>query len=92
MGIVEQASAAFFLECLGLDPVQSHLQVVGEAAVKDRLVEALIRILVACVLADDVNRELVFRVFDAVDQRLPGRGARLGLGKMEQLQNDAIQS
>ena len=30
-GIVEQARAAFFLERLGLDPVQSHLQVVARS-------------------------------------------------------------
>jgi hypothetical protein len=40
--------------------------------VNRRLVEALVRILVAGVLADNVDRQLVDRVLDAVDELLPG--------------------
>ena len=57
----------------------------------DRLVEALVRVLVAGVLADDVNGELVGRVLDAIDQLLPGLGARLGQRQAELLQDDLVE-
>ena len=53
---VEQLLAARLLERLGLDPVDVDLQAVREAAVIQRLVEALVRVLVADVLADEVDR------------------------------------
>ena len=49
------------------------LSAMGEAAVEHRLVEALVGVLVAGVLADDVNGELVGRVLDAIDELLPRR-------------------
>ena len=47
--------AVRLFERLGLDPLDVHLQPVREAAVIERFVEALVGILVADVLADDVN-------------------------------------
>ena len=65
VGAVEQRRAVRLLERLGLDPLDVDLQPVREAAVIERLVEALVRILVADVLADDVDRDLVDRILDA---------------------------
>ena len=89
--VVEQRRAAFLLERLGLDPVQPHLEPVREPAVEHRLVEALVRVLVAGVLADDVNRQLVGRVLDAVHQLLPRLGAGFGQRQAEQLEDDPVE-
>ena len=62
----EQPEAAFLFERLGFDPLDVDAQPIGEAAVKERLVERLVGVLVAGVLADDVNRELVVRMLDAL--------------------------
>ena len=62
VGAVEQLLAARLLERLGLDPPDVDAQPVLEAAVIERLVQALVRVLVADVLADDVDRDLVGRV------------------------------
>ena len=72
VGAVEQLLAARLLERLGLDPPDVHAQPVLEAAVVERLVQALVRVLVADVLADDVNGDLVVGMLDAVDQVAPG--------------------
>ena len=61
VGAVEQLLAAGLLERLGLDPPDVHPQPVLEPAVVERFVQALVRVLVADVLADDVNRDLVGR-------------------------------
>src|SRR5581483_6558461 len=55
---VEQAIAAGLFERFGFDPLDVDLHAVREAAVVERLVQALVRIFVADVLADDVNRQL----------------------------------
>ena len=85
------ARAVRLLERLGLDPLDVHLQPVREAAVVQRLVEALVRVLVADVLADDVNRDLVDRVLDAVDEILPRLHAALGLRQVQVLEDDPIE-
>ena len=59
MRAVEQLLAARLLERLRLDPADVHAQAVLEAAVIERFVQALVRVLVADVLADDVDRDLV---------------------------------
>ena len=88
---VEQRRAVRLLERLGLDPLDVHLQLVREAAVIQRLVEALVRILVADVLADDVDGQLVERVLDPLDQLLPRLHAALGLRQVQVLQDDAVE-
>ena len=57
-----------------------------------RLVEALVRILVADVLADDVDGQLVLRVLDPRDQVFPGGHPPLGLRQVQQLEHDAIEA
>jgi hypothetical protein len=71
VGAIEQLRAVRLLQRLGLDPFDVDFELVVKAAVIQRLVEALVGVLVADVLADDVNREPVFRVLDPLDQRLP---------------------
>ena len=56
-----------------------------------RLVEALVGILVADVLADDVDGDLVERVLDPVDEILPRLHPALGLRQVQVLQHDAIE-
>src|SRR5688500_16720954 len=52
----QRLASAFLRERFRLHPVQSHFQPVREAAVIDGLVQALVGVLVARVLADDVDR------------------------------------
>ena len=66
-------------------------QPVLEAAVIERLVEALVGVLVADVLADDVDRDLVGRILDAVDEIGPGVHARFGLRQLQPVEDDAIE-
>ena len=91
VGAVEELLAARLLERFGLDPSDVHAQPVLEAAVVERLVEALVGILVADVLADDVNGDFVVRMLDAIDQVDPGVHPRLGLRQTEPLQHDAVE-
>jgi hypothetical protein len=89
---VEQLLAAGLFQGFGLDPPDVHAQPVLEAAVIQRLVQALVRILVTDVLADDVDRDFVRGVPDAIDEIHPGAHARLGLRKVQALQHDAVES
>ena len=66
---VAEAVAALLLERLGLDPLHVDLDAVLEAAVDEGLVQALVRVLEADVLADDVDRHLALRLPDALDER-----------------------
>src|SRR5438874_4798236 len=88
---VEQRTAVRLLERLGLDPLDVHLQAMREAAVVERLVQALVGILVADVLADDMDRDLVLRILDPVDEILPRVHPPLGLRQVEVLQHDLIE-
>ena len=56
-----------------------------------RFVQALVGILVADVLADDVNRELVDRVLDPLDELFPRLHPALGLRQVQVLEHDAIE-
>ena len=66
-------------------------QPVLEAAVIERLVQALVGVLVADVLADDVDRDLVGRVLDAIDEVDPGVHARFGLRQVQPVEDDPIE-
>ena len=72
------------------DPLDVDLQLVREAAVVERFVQALVGVLVADVLADDVDRQLVVGVLDARDQLLPGLDMPLGLVQVEELEDDPV--
>ena len=79
---VQQLLAAGLLERFRLDPSDVHAKPVLEAAVIQRLVQALVRVFVADVLADDVNGDLVRGVLDPIDEVGPGVHPRLGLRKV----------
>ncbi len=57
---------------------------------KQRLGEALVGVFQADVLADHVDRDLVLRVLDAVEQRFPQAGRPRFVGQRQLLEDDAI--
>ena len=59
------------LETLGLDPVDIHLHVMRDPAVQQRFFQALIRILVLHVFADQRDIHLVPRILHAVQHGRP---------------------
>ena len=63
--VVEQRGASRLLERFRLDPLDVDLEAMREASVIERFVEALVRVLVADVLPDDVDRDLIERVLDS---------------------------
>ncbi len=88
---VEQLLAARLLERFRFDPPDVDLQPVLEAAVIERLVQALVRVLVADVFADHVDGELVQRVPDAIDEVEPVAHLRFRLRQVQPPQDDAIE-
>src|SRR5688572_2167454 len=64
----------------------------SEATVEDRLVQALVRILVPRVFPDDVKRQIVDRILDSLNELLPRLRARLGQRQSEELEHDAIEA
>src|SRR5262245_9779474 len=58
-------------EVLALDPAEVDAQVVGEAAVYQRLVEALVRIFELDVFADDSDGHRFARAAHPIDERVP---------------------
>ena len=79
---LEQPRAALLFERLGLDPLDVDPHAIGEAAVIERLVERLVRILVAGVLADHVNGDLVFGILDAMNELFPRLHAGFARGQV----------
>ncbi len=92
VGAVEQARAAFLFQRLRFHPLDVDPRPVREAAVIERLVERLVGVLVAGVLADDVNRDLVGGVLDAVDQVFPRLHVGFALRQPQQLQQYLVES
>src|ERR1017187_2043109 len=75
---------------LSLDPVDIHLQLVRQPAVQQRLLQALVGILVFDVLAHQPDRHLVLRVLQAVQHGGPA-GEVAGAGvQMQQPQRDFV--
>src|SRR5687767_10809526 len=62
-----------------------------KSAVVQRFVETLVRVLVADVLADDVDREFILGVSNPIDQVGPTFHLRLAGGKVQALQDDAVE-
>ena len=80
------------LEVLRLHPAAHDAHAVAEAAVAERLVEALVGVLERDVFADDADDDLAARVLDGVDQLLPGRHVRARAFEAEGLEDDAVQA
>ena len=91
VGPVEQLRAIGLLERLGFDPLDVDLQPMVEAAVVQRLIEALVGILVADILADDVNGDLVLRILDALHERFPRLHVLFGHREAQMLQHDPVE-
>src|SRR6266545_2888542 len=89
---IEQLLPARLFERLGFDPADVHLQPMLEPAVIERFVQALVRILVADVLADDVDGHFVHRVLDPVDEIEPRVHASLGRREVQTFQDDPVES
>ena len=91
VGAVERAAAVRLLERLGLDPLDVHLQPVLEAAVVERLVQALVGILVADVLADHVDGESSVGCLIRSTRSSHACMSALGLRQVQVLQHDAVE-
>ena len=87
-------SAAFVgVELVRLDPAPHHLHVVAEAAVGERLVQALVGVLEGDVLADDPDRDLALRVLDPARRGPPRRPCRgPALVQAELLEDDPVEA
>jgi hypothetical protein len=68
-------------ETFGLDPGDLELEVVGERAVDEGLLEGFVAVLVLDVLADDGDGDFILRVVGAADDLLPA-GEVGGLASM----------
>ena len=90
--VLEEVQAARLLERFGFDVLELDLQAMPDPAVEERLVDALVRILVLDVLPDEVERDLVGRVPDALDEVAPVVHAGLGDGQAQPLQQDLVQA
>ena len=65
IGSSSAATSAFgMLEQLGVDPVDVDLGAVGDAAVDQRLVQALVGVGQADIFADDADRDLALVMVD----------------------------
>ena len=69
--VLEERRRILALEHLALDPVELDLDLVGDAAVRQRLDQRLVGVLEAGVLADDRDRDVALRIADALVDGLP---------------------
>ena len=76
-----------FLQVLGADIAQLHLGAVGQAAVDQGLVQALVRFGEVDIFAGDGDGYPVFGIFDVVNQILPGLDVRFAGPDVEELEN-----
>jgi hypothetical protein len=80
------------LDVLGAEIHQLHLGVVGDAAVHQGLVEALVGVGELHILADDPDADMVLGILDLADQRLPLRHVARVLGQVQDLEQDLVQT
>ena len=71
--VLEERRRVLLLEHLGLDPVEIDLDLVGDAAMRERLDQRFVGVLHAGVLADDGDGDVAFRIADALVDQLPAR-------------------
>ena len=77
--VFEERRRVFVLEHLAFDPFEIDPHLVGDAAVRERLDQRFVGVLHAGVFADDGDRDLPFRIADALADLLPLTRARAGL-------------
>ena len=75
--LLEMVDGVLALEDLRIDPVEVDLDVVGDAAVGQRLAQRLVGVQQAGVLADNGDGHLAFRLGHTPDHLLPARQVRL---------------
>src|SRR5215468_5296427 len=78
--VLEKRRRILALEHLGFDPIEFDADLVGDAAVGERLDQRLIGILEAGIFADDRDRHVAFRIADALVDQSPSRKIRFTLG------------
>src|SRR5262245_51687469 len=81
----KMAGDSFALDSLRVDPSDLDRRLVGDAAVGQRLVEALVRVLDLDVLADDTDPASMLGRLDATDDLLPARQIDRALRQTEEL-------
>ena len=88
----EQARAALLLERFGFHPLNVDPHPVGKATVIQRLVQRLVGILIAGVLADDVNGDLVVRILDPLDQLFPRLHPRFARRQVQVFEDHRVEA
>src|SRR5215831_17014530 len=78
--VLEKRRRISALEHLGFDPIEIDANLIGDAAVGERLDQRLIGVLEAGIFADDSNRHVAFRVADALVDEPPAREIGLAFG------------
>ena len=78
--VLEERCRVFALEHFAFDPVEVDLDLVGDAAVGERLDQRLIGVFEAGIFADDGNRHIAFRVANALVDETPTREIRFAVG------------
>src|SRR5215467_6274511 len=77
--VLEERCRILALEHLGFDPIEFDADLVGDAAMGERLDQRLIGVLEAGIFADDGNRHIAFRITDALVDQPPAREIGLAL-------------
>src|SRR6516225_9766735 len=78
--VLEKRRRILALEHLGFDPIEIDADLVGDAAVGERLDQRLIGVFEAGIFADDGNRHIAFRVANALVDETPAREIRFAFG------------
>ena len=78
--VLEKRRRILALEHLGFDPIEIDADLVGDAAVGERLDQRLIGVFEAGIFADDGNRHIAFRVANALVDETPTREIRFAVG------------
>ena len=80
------------LECFGIDPADVDLDPVGHAAVRQRLVEALVGIGQADILAHHPDRHFAFGVMKTIDDIIPAGQIRRRCRQSEMVQHLGVET
>ena len=91
VGAEEHVGVLVALEGLGVDVVELDPDVVGDPAVRERLVQGLVGVAVVHVLPDDRDVDLAGGVLDPVDEALPLGEVAVVVGQGEQVEEDLVQ-
>src|SRR5262245_28459440 len=90
--VLQKRRRILALEHLGLDPVEIHANLVGDAAVGERLDQRLIGVLETGIFAHVGDRHVAFRIADALVDEPPAVEIRLSFGlQSERRQHFAVE-